>query len=407
MSEVMIRVEGLYKLFGPAPERHMGLVREGVEKDEILARTGHTLGLKDINLTIDRGEVFVIMGLSGSGKSTLIRHFNRLIDPTEGRILIDGVDVLGLSTKELERYRREKMSMVFQHFGLMPHRTVLQNVAYGLQVQGISGAVRNAKAGEWLDAVGLSGYGAQYPAQLSGGQQQRVGLARALCTDADILLMDEAFSALDPLIRNEMQDQLVELQERLHKTIIFITHDLDEALRLGDRIAILKDGEVVQVGTPQEILLRPADDYVEAFVRDVNRARALTVETVMKPPARRITADTIGEALLQMRKFDGERAYIIDDDGYRGVVLRDELEQHPQEDASESIDCMVIEVPAIAPDDPLENVIPETLNSDLPLPVIDADGDLQGELSREELADVLGRTETETNGVDEAKAATG
>lgn len=407
MSEVMIRIEGLYKLFGPVPERHMGLVREGVEKDEILARTGHTLGLKDINLTIDRGEVFVIMGLSGSGKSTLIRHFNRLIDPTEGRILIDGVDVLGLSTKELERYRREKMSMVFQHFGLMPHRTVLQNVAYGLQVQGISGAVRNAKAGEWLDAVGLSGYGAQYPAQLSGGQQQRVGLARALCTDADILLMDEAFSALDPLIRNEMQDQLVELQERLHKTIIFITHDLDEALRLGDRIAILKDGEVVQVGTPQEILLRPADDYVEAFVRDVNRARALTVETVMKPPARRITADTIGEALLQMRKFDGERAYIIDDDGYRGVVLRDELEQHPQEDASESIDCMVIEVPAIAPDDPLENVIPETLNSDLPLPVIDADGDLQGELSREELADVLGRTETETNGVDEAKAATG
>lgn len=407
MSEVMIRVEGLYKLFGPVPERHMGLVREGVEKDEILARTGHTLGLKDINLTIDRGEVFVIMGLSGSGKSTLIRHFNRLIDPTEGRILIDGVDVLGLSTKELERYRREKMSMVFQHFGLMPHRTVLQNVAYGLQVQGISGAVRNAKAGEWLDAVGLSGYGAQYPAQLSGGQQQRVGLARALCTDADILLMDEAFSALDPLIRNEMQDQLVELQERLHKTIIFITHDLDEALRLGDRIAILKDGEVVQVGTPQEILLRPADDYVEAFVRDVNRARALTVETVMKPPARRITADTIGEALLQMRKFDGERAYIIDDDGYRGVVLRDELEQHPQEDASESIDCMVIEVPAIAPDDPLENVIPETLNSDLPLPVIDADGDLQGELSREELADVLGRTETETNGVEEAKAATG
>lgn len=407
MSEVMIRIEGLYKLFGPVPERHMGLVREGVEKDEILARTGHTLGLKDINLTIDRGEVFVIMGLSGSGKSTLIRHFNRLIDPTEGRILIDGVDVLGLSTKELERYRREKMSMVFQHFGLMPHRTVLQNVAYGLQVQGISGAVRNAKAGEWLDAVGLSGYGAQYPAQLSGGQQQRVGLARALCTDADILLMDEAFSALDPLIRNEMQDQLVELQERLHKTIIFITHDLDEALRLGDRIAILKDGEVVQVGTPQEILLRPADDYVEAFVRDVNRARALTVETVMKPPARRITADTIGEALLQMRKFDGERAYIIDDDGYRGVVLRDELEQHPQEDASESIDCMVIEVPAIAPDDPLENVIPETLNSDLPLPVIDADGDLQGELSREELADVLGRTETETNGVEEAKAATG
>ncbi len=208
------------------------------------------------------------MGLSGSGKSTMIRHFNRLIDPTMGQILVEGVDVMQLSSKEhLEEFRRHKMSMVFQRFGLLPHRTVVDNVAYGLEIQGIKKEARLAKANEWLEAVGLKGYENQYPAQLSGGQQQRVGLARALATDAEILLMDEAFSALDPLIRSEMQDQLIELQEKLHKTIIFITHDLDEALRLGDRIAILKDGELVQQGSPDEILLHPADEYVEAFVK--------------------------------------------------------------------------------------------------------------------------------------------
>ncbi len=203
------------------------------------------------------------MGLSGSGKSTMIRHFNRLIDPTMGQILVEGVDVMQLSPKELEEFRRHKMSMVFQRFGLLPHRTVVDNVAYGLEIQGIKKEARLAKANEWLETVGLKGYENQYPAQLSGGQQQRVGLARALATDAEILLMDEAFSALDPLIRSEMQDQLIELQEKLHKTIIFITHDLDEALRLGDRIAILKDGELVQQGSPDEILLHPADEYVD------------------------------------------------------------------------------------------------------------------------------------------------
>ena len=235
-------------------------------------------GLGDVykrQLQINKGEIFVIMGLSGSGKSTMIRHFNRLIDPTMGQILVEGVDVMQLSATELEEFRRHKMSMVFQRFGLLPHRTVVDNVAYGLEIQGIKKEARLAKANEWLETVGLKGYENQYPAQLSGGQQQRVGLARALATDAEILLMDEAFSALDPLIRSEMQDQLIELQEKLHKTIIFITHDLDEALRLGDRIAILKDGELVQQGSPDEILLHPADDYVEAFVKDVNRARAL------------------------------------------------------------------------------------------------------------------------------------
>ena len=222
----LIRIKNLYKVFGPNEKKVLEQVKAGKSKEDILAETGHTVGLSDINLDIYPGEIFVIMGLSGSGKSTLIRHFNRLIEPTAGEIEIAGSDVMKLDTKGLQDFRRNKMSMVFQRFGLMPHRTVLQNIAYGLQVQGIPKEIRNAKATEWLDTVGLSGYANQYPSQLSGGQQQRVGLARALCTDADILLMDEAFSALDPLIRSEMQDQLIELQDKLHKTIVFITHDL-------------------------------------------------------------------------------------------------------------------------------------------------------------------------------------
>ena len=267
----LIRVTALYKVFGSAPESVMAMVRDGIPKDEILAKTGHTIGLRNINLEITTGEIFVVMGLSGSGKSTLIRHFNRLIEPSEGTIHVGDVDVLTLSPRELEAFRRRRMSMVFQRFALLPHRTVLQNVAFGLAIQEVPKAERDAKASDWLSTVGLDGYGDQYPAQLSGGQQQRVGLARALCTDPDILLMDEAFSALDPLIRSEMQDQLIDLQGRLKKTVVFITHDLNEALRIGDRIAILRDGELVQVGPPDEILARPADDYVEAFVRDVTR----------------------------------------------------------------------------------------------------------------------------------------
>ncbi len=391
MPETLIKIEGLYKLFGSEPSQHMGLVHQGKSKDDILAETGHTLGLKDINLSIKQGEIFVIMGLSGSGKSTLIRHFNRLIDPTEGKIMVEGTDVMSLPAKELEKFRRHKMSMVFQRFGLMPHRTVIENVAYGLTVQGVDKQTRNTKAKEWLETVGLAGYEDQYPNQLSGGQQQRVGLARALCTDAEILLMDEAFSALDPLIRSEMQDQLIGLQDKLHKTIIFITHDLDEALRLGDRIAILKDGELVQVGAPEEILLRPATDYVEAFVKDVNRARALTVETVMKPPVCRITAETIGEALIEMKKSKDDYGYYINADGYQGVLLQETLEDTPKGDHGNVICEEVLEdVQAISPTAVLEEVIPDTLDTEVPLPVVDEDGDLQGQLSRASLVKVLG-----------------
>jgi glycine betaine/proline transport system ATP-binding protein len=388
--EAYIQVKGLYKIFGETPDAVMPQVLEGKSKPDLLAETGHTIGLKEINLDIEKGKIFVVMGLSGCGKSTLIRHFNRLIDPTRGQILIDGEDVMKLSQAQLEQFRCHKISMVFQRFGLMPHRTVLENVAFGLSVQKVGRAERDEKARQWLETVGLKGYESQYPAQLSGGQQQRVGLARALCTDADILLMDEAFSALDPLIRSEMQDQLIELQEKLHKTIIFITHDLDEALRLGDRIAILKDGELIQEGAPEEILLNPVNDYVEAFVRDVNRARALTVETVMKPPAGRITADSISGALKQMRSHSDDYAYFVNADGYQGVVTQERLEAAARDNANGVVCEKVLEdLSPVSPDALLESVLPETLDANYPLPVVDHKGELCGELSRASLAKAL------------------
>lgn len=395
MTEVLIRIEGLYKVFGKTPEKIMPMVKAGQSKDDILVNTAHTVGLKDINLEIGKGQIFVVMGLSGSGKSTLIRHLNRLIDPTEGKIIVDGEDIMKLDQKALEEFRRHRMSMVFQRFGLMPHRTVIENVAYGLTVQGVNKKERLAKALDWINTVGLSGYENQYPSQLSGGQQQRVGLARALCTDADILLMDEAFSALDPLIRSEMQDQLIELQEKLHKTIVFITHDLDEALRLGDRIAILKDGVLVQQGAPEDILLHPATDYVEAFVKDVNRARALTVEAVMKPPAHRITSNSIEEALKQMRSFKGDYGYHVNDEGYQGTISQQKLEDASKNGGGDVISAQHYEdVTSISPETVLEEVIPDSMGTHYPLPVVDDKGDLTGELPRSSVAEVLsGETE--------------
>jgi len=277
-----IEINNVYKIFGPKPNQVLEMVKAGSGKDEILEKTGHTVGLDNVSLKIEEGETFVCMGLSGSGKSTLIRHLNRLIDPTDGEILVEGTNVMSLNKEKLIEFRRHKMSMVFQRFGLFPHKTVLQNVGYGLEMQGIDTEKRNSVAMEKIEAVGLSGFENQYPNQLSGGMQQRVGLARALATDTDIMLMDEAFSALDPLIRSDMQKQLLDLQSQLKKTIVFITHDLDESLRLGDHIGILNAGKLVQVGTPVEIVMNPADDYVEAFVKDVNRAKVLKAKIIMK-----------------------------------------------------------------------------------------------------------------------------
>ena len=262
-----IEVRNVFKVFGNREKDVLALIREGKSKEEVLAKTGCVIGINDLSLSIRAGEVFVIMGLSGSGKSTLVRHLNRLIDPTSGQILVDGQNILDYDMPALRQFRRHKISMVFQNFGLLPHRNVVENVAYGLKVRGESQAQCDERARHWISVVGLQGYEHAFVHQLSGGMRQRVGLARALATDTDIILMDEAFSALDPLIRAEMQDQLLELQRTLQKTIVFITHDLDEALRIGNRIAILKDGQLVQVGTPHDILQAPADDYVDRFVQ--------------------------------------------------------------------------------------------------------------------------------------------
>jgi glycine betaine/proline transport system ATP-binding protein len=280
--DLAIRMRGVTKIFGEKPEIALDLLRSGKSKTEVQAETGNVVGLDDVSLDISRSQIFVVMGLSGSGKSTLIRHVNRLIEPTAGEILVEGTDVLKMSLPELRSFRRQTVAMVFQKFGLLPHRSVIDNVAYGLEVRGIGRAERLEKAQKWIDVVGLSGYEQSQPRQLSGGQQQRVGLARALAMDTDIILMDEAFSALDPLIRSGMQDQLIELQKSLGKTILFITHDFDEALKIGDRIAVLKDGAVQQEGKPEEIVLRPANEHIEEFVRDVNKARAIHVRTIME-----------------------------------------------------------------------------------------------------------------------------
>jgi glycine betaine/proline transport system ATP-binding protein len=277
-----IEVKNLYKIFGPNGAAMVEKVKQGMSKTELNEKFNHVLGLNDINISMPAGKIQVVMGLSGSGKSTLIRHINRLIDPTAGEVLYGDTDVCKMSQGELREFRRHKTAMVFQKFALLPHRTVMKNTVYGLEIQGVPMKEAEERAARWIARVGLEGFEDHYPNQLSGGMQQRVGLARALTNDADILLMDEAFSALDPLIRMDMQTVLLDLQEELHKTIVFITHDLDEALRLGDQIAILRDGGMIQQGTGQEIVLRPADAYISDFVKEVNRGRVIKVDTVME-----------------------------------------------------------------------------------------------------------------------------
>ena len=281
MTNIIISIKNLYKIFGDNPKNMMQYLLEGITKQDLLDQHNHVLGLNNINLDIKSKNIHVIMGLSGSGKSTLIRHVNRLIEPTSGKIIVDGKNMLEMSDDELREFRRFKASMVFQKFALLPHHTVIKNVAYGLLIQGVKKAEVYERSQKWIDKVSLNGYENSYPYQLSGGMQQRVGLARAMATDAGILLMDEAFSSLDPLIRSSMQEILLDLQKELNKTIIFITHDLNEALRIGDQISILRDGEIIQTGSPEDILLGPKDKYISNFIRDINRGRMLKVSSIM------------------------------------------------------------------------------------------------------------------------------
>lgn len=328
MSDAAISIRNLYKIFGSDPYDAMNRVRKGMGKAELLELTGHVLGISDICLEIKQNKIQVVMGLSGSGKSTLIRLINRLIEPTAGEVLIDGEDVLAMNSLALREMRRNKISMVFQSFALFPHRTVIENVGYGLEIQGESQQKIKKNAIRWIDRVGLSGYEDYYPAQLSGGMRQRVGLARALTTDVDILLMDEAFSALDPLIKTEMQDILLDLQGELKKTIVFITHDLDEALRMGDNISILRDGKIVQTDDPQKILLAPADAYIADFMKDINRARILRVRSIMGPL--NLEEDgpsmpgctTLEQALQTLGSLSTDQAIIVNQIGEKIGILR-------------------------------------------------------------------------------------
>ena len=319
---IKLSVKGLYKIFGSDPLPMVDLIKGGMTKTELLEEHGHVLGLNDINVDMMDGEITVIMGLSGSGKSTLIRHLNRLIEPTAGEVILDGQDVLKLAEEDLLEIRRKRMSMVFQKFALFPHRTVAENAALSLEVRGDSLQEQEAEAFRWLERLGLGGFENSYPHQLSGGMQQRVGIARALCAHSEVMLLDEAFSALDPIIRSQMQDLLLELQRELHKTIVFITHDLDEALKLADHLVILKDGYVIQQGEPQEILLNPCDPYIEQFVSDINRARVLRVRSVMKPCAEKVPKGAI--AIDPNSNLEDVIASVEGDTSKHFVVMQDQ-----------------------------------------------------------------------------------
>ena len=340
MSEIntktKIRIEGLTKIFGSKPKSVLSYVNDGMSKEDLLEKHQHVLGLHDVTMDLHAQNIEVIMGLSGSGKSTLIRHINRLIEPTAGSILVDGEDVLTMNERQLRKFRQSRTAMVFQKFALLPHRNIIDNVAFGLSIQGKDKKFIVEHSQHWLQRVGLKGYENHYPAQLSGGMQQRVGLARALACDADILMMDEAFSALDPLIRSDMQDLLLELQSELKKTIVFITHDLDEALKIGDRIAIMNGGRLVQHGSPQDIILNPADEYVERFVADVNRTRVLLAKSIMvdeKPQDRSqsvtvLESETVDTVLHALLSEDGTYVIVEDDKGKKvGYIDKETLAQ--------------------------------------------------------------------------------
>lgn len=390
----IVSIRGLTKVFGPDTAKTLELHRSGRSKREIYEETGATLALSDISLDIMPGEIFVLMGLSGSGKSTILRCINRLIEPTNGEIRIGGEDIVGMSRDELRETRRRRLGMIFQSFALLPHRTVLDNVAFGLEIQGVPADERFRKAEDMLDMVGLGGYGASMPGELSGGMKQRVGLARALTSDPDILLMDEAFSALDPLIRREMQDELLDLQQRLGKTIIFVTHDLDEALKLGDRIALMKDGAIVQVGTPEEILTNPKNAYVEKFVADVDLTRVLSASDVMRRPEP-VAQCTAGPrvALHLMEEHDIQGIFVVTRQHLlRGLVTLEGAAGAIRE-GKQMADILITDLPIVAPDASLADIISLIVESPHPVAVADDTGRLRGIISRGAILAALARKE--------------
>lgn len=385
-----IEVKGLYKIFGDNPNRGFDLLAKGLSKQEIQDKAGLAVGLDDVSFSVETGEVFVVMGLSGSGKSTLIRCLNRLIEPTKGQVIIDGEDITRLSSQALIEVRRKKISMVFQNFALFPHRTVLENAAFGLEIQGV-GSERFDLAREALHMVGLKGWEDNYPGQLSGGMQQRVGLARALANDPDILLMDEAFSALDPLIRKQMQNELLDLQERLHKTIVFITHDLDEALKLGDRILLMKDGRVQQIGTPEEILGQPANEYVRKFVEDVDRTTVLTAKDVMRNPDPVISPKDGPRVALRRMKEEGiSSIFVLGKERKLMGLIKAEDAVNAINEGRTGLDGLIItDVPTVQPDLSVADLIPMVATAKYPVSVVDENGRMMGIIIRGSLLATL------------------
>lgn len=378
-----IKVEKLTKIFGKNPKKAYQLLEKGQDKKEIFKETGMTVGVNRVSFEVQEGEMFVIMGLSGSGKSTLIRLINRLIEPTAGDIFIDGENISHMGPEALRETRRKKLSMVFQSFALFPHRTILENTAYGLEIQNVDEETRFQKAKEALELVNLGGYEDQYPDQLSGGMQQRVGLARALAADTDIILMDEAFSALDPLIRKGMQDELEKIQRKMKKTILFITHDLNEALKLGDRIALMRDGKIVQIGSPEEILMDPANTFVERFVEDVDISKVLTAKNVM------IEAETVDSsrhgprvAMEIMRKAEISSLYVVDSqDRLQGIVTADDVMEAIRQGKNGLDEILIKDVPQVDEEVALTDIIDMVYDTKIPIAVV-RDGELEGIIIR-------------------------
>lgn len=389
-----LRVENLTKIFGKQDKEALNLMNQGQSKEEILNATGATIGVNQASFDVQEGEIFVIMGLSGSGKSTLVRMLNRLIEPTSGNIFIDGTNISTMNKKKLRNVRRKKISMVFQNFGLFPHRTILENTEYGLEVQGVDAKVRREKAEKALENAGLLAYKDQFPDQLSGGMQQRVGLARALANDPDILLMDEAFSALDPLIRRDMQDELLEMQKTMNKTIIFITHDLNESLRLGNRIAIMKDGEVVQIGTGQEILSNPANEYVTRFVEDIDRTKVYTAEHIMEEPTAVSKEMDTPAVALKMMEDEGMNNILVVDDKQQlvGYVTHEEVVKLLKLDHATISSAIQSDVPEVASGVLIDHLFDVIHESETPVAVTDKDGKIEGVIVR---SNVIGAMTTD------------
>ena len=392
-----IKVSSVWKVFGKNPHRVMDPQYEGMDKAYFQSEFGNVIGLHDVSFAVDRGETFVIMGLSGSGKSTMVRCLIRLIEPTAGEIVIDGQDITQMSDKELMEFRRDKIAMVFQHYGLQPHRCVLDNACWGLEVQGMGKEERYAKTRAVLELVGLGGWEDAYPRQLSGGMQQRVGLARALAVDTDILLMDEPFSGLDPLIRRQMQDELLRLQNELHKTIVFITHDLNEALKLGDRIAIMHDGQVAQIGSPEDIVLRPEDEYVGDFTQDVRLESVLTARKIMVTPKATVMGHQGPRAALHtIGNSDGDAAWVVDmRQHYLGMLSITNAERALRagvkriDEAWEYVDR---EYESVSPSTTFDQLIPLAMGSNFPIPCCDENNVLVGEVHRSALAEAIAET---------------